>query len=115
MAALPLPLEEEEEDKASLESDFIDLLIASERVGTLIDRIKDSSCFRRWVPILELCNLFAAESAKCVTIHLPCRRRQAVFDLAAAVEKKESFVVEVSVGLLLAPVMLLLNPSAQHI
>ncbi|CAL8465107.1 g4642 [Coccomyxa elongata] len=68
MAALPLSLEEVEEDKASLESDFIDLLIASERVGTLIDRIKDTSCFRR--------------------------RRQAVFDLAAAVEKKESFVVE---------------------
>ncbi|BDA50707.1 probable protein N-terminal and lysine N-methyltransferase EFM7 at N-terminal half [Coccomyxa sp. Obi] len=68
MAALTLPLEEAEEDKASLESDFIDLLIASERVGTLVDRIKDVSCFRR--------------------------RRQAVFDLAAAVEKKESFVVE---------------------
>lgn len=68
MAASSLPLEEAEEDKASLESDFIDLLIASERVGTLIDRIKDASCFRR--------------------------RRQAVFVLAAAVDEKESFVVE---------------------
>lgn len=54
MAASPLFLEEVKEDKASLESDFIDLLIASERVGTLIDRIKDTSCFRRWVPLLEV-------------------------------------------------------------
>ncbi|KAK9917252.1 hypothetical protein WJX75_002356 [Coccomyxa subellipsoidea] len=68
MAAATLVGEEAQEDETSLESEFFELLVASERVGTLVDRIQDTACFQR--------------------------RRQAVFDLAAAIEKSESYVVE---------------------
>ena len=47
MAAATLLGEEAEEDKPSLESEFFDLLIASERVGTLVDRIQDTACYHR--------------------------------------------------------------------
>jgi len=48
MAAATFQGEDAEDNEQSLESEFFDLLIASERVSVLIDRIKDASCFQRW-------------------------------------------------------------------
>lgn len=50
MAAATFQGEDAEDNEQSLESEFFDLLIASERVSVLIDRIKDASSFQRWVP-----------------------------------------------------------------
>lgn len=52
MAAATLVGEEAQEDETSLESEFFELLVASERVGTLVDRIQDTACFQRYHPLL---------------------------------------------------------------
>ena len=91
MAAATLVGEEAQEDEISLESEFIDLLTASERVGTLVDRIQDTACFQRYHPLLfGPCAISGANRAQRYDLValLTRRRRQAVFDLATAIGKK---------------------------
>ena len=46
---------EEPGDRRHLEADFLELLIASERVGNLVDTIKDTSIFSRY-QMHDLCD-----------------------------------------------------------
>lgn len=109
MAAATIPVGfEVAGDRRQLEEDFLELLIASERVGNLVDVIKDTSNFHRCHFNQEFavyCRIIAYHPLAAVIVHPltrtetagldGCRRKHAVRELAQAVQSRETSAVEV--------------------